>query len=214
MKTLINKTKMFATLLMVFLTLGACKTEPTKAVTCETATIVDLPEVTIVSITQEEHMSPHCKVAGVIGNGIKFELLLPHDWNGKFVMGGGGGYAGSVINTALAYGVVQKGYATVGTDTGHEGHPLSGSWALNNPEAIVNFGHLAVHRTAITAKAIIKEYYKKEINYSYFFGCSRGGGQALMEAQRYPDDFDGIVSGAPAYDWVNGIGAGMVHNQR
>ncbi|MDT0553032.1 tannase/feruloyl esterase family alpha/beta hydrolase [Urechidicola vernalis] len=214
MKTLIKKTKILAILLMVFLSLGACKTKPTKTVTCETATIVDLPEVTIVSVTQETGMAPHCKIAGIIGTDIKFELLLPHDWNGKFVMGGGGGYVGSVINTALAYGVLQKGYATVGTDTGHEGHPLSGSWALNNPEAIVNFGHLGVHRTTVTAKAIIEAYYEQEIDYSYFFGCSRGGGQALMEAQRYPDDFDGIVSGAPAYDWVNGIGAGMVHNQR
>ena len=145
MKTLNNKTKMFAVLLLVFLTLGACKTEQTEPITCETAAIADLPEVTIVSLTQETDMAPHCKVTGIIGKDIKFELLLPHDWNGKFVMGGGGGYVGSVINTALGYGVVQKGYATVGTDTGHEGHPLSGSWALNNPEAIVNFGHLAVH---------------------------------------------------------------------
>ena len=217
MKTPKNKIGISIVLLLVFLVMVAFSTKKTKStekVTCETATIIDLPEVTIVSVTQETDMAPHCKVKGIIGKDINFELLLPHDWNGKFVMGGGGGYVGSVINTALGYGVVQKGYATVGTDTGHEGHPLSGSWALNNPEAIVNFGHLAVHRTAVTAKAIIEEYYKQDISYSYFFGCSRGGGQALMEAQRYPDDFDGIVSGAPAYDWVNGIGAGMVHNQR
>ena len=217
MKTPKNKIAISIVLLLVFVLMVAFSTKKTKStekVTCETATIIDLPEVTIVSVTQETDMAPHCKVTGIIGKDINFELLLPHDWNGKFVMGGGGGYVGSIINTALSYGVVQKGYATVGTDTGHEGHPLSGSWALNNPEAIVNFGHLAVHRTAVTAKAIIKEYYKEDISYSYFFGCSRGGGQALMEAQRYPDDFDGIVSGAPAYDWVNGIGAGMVHNQR
>lgn len=212
-----SKTKKPAVLIILFITLlflGACKTETKQVVTCEEASVPNFPDVTITSITQETAMAPHCKVEGVIGNGIKFELLLPHDWNGKFVMGGGGGYVGSVINTALGYGVVQKGYATVGTDTGHKGHPLDGSWALNNPEAIVNFGHLAVHRTAITAKAIIKAYYNQDISYSYFFGCSRGGGQALMEAQRYPEDFDGIVSGAPAYDWVNGIGAVMTHNMK
>lgn len=176
--------------------------------------IPNLPDVTIISITDETAMAPHKKVTGVINNNINFELLLPRDWNGKFVFGGGGGFVGSVINTALGYGVVQKGYATVGTDTGHEGHPADASWALNDLEAIVNFGHLAVHRTTVTAKAIIEAYYQKEIDYSYFFGCSRGGGQALMEAQRYPDDFDGIVSGAPAYNWTDGIGAGMTHNQQ
>lgn len=176
--------------------------------------IPNLPDVTIISISEETAMAPHKKVTGVIHNNINFELLLPHDWNGKFVFGGGGGFVGSVVNTALGYGVVEKGYATVGTDTGHKGHPIDGSWALNDMEAIVNFGHHAVHRTTVTAKAIIEAYYQKEINYSYFFGCSRGGGQALMEAQRYPDDFDGIVSGAPAYNWTDGLGGGMTHNQQ
>ena len=74
-------------------------------------------------------------------------------------------------------------------------------------ERIVNFGHLAVHRTTVTAKFLIENYYNQKITESYFVGCSRGGGQALMEAQRYPDDFDGIVAGAPAYNWTNGIGA-------
>ena len=176
--------------------------------------IPDLPDVTITSITEETVYAPHTKVAGVIGKTIKFELLLPEDWNGKFVMGGGGGFAGSVINFALTYGAVEKGYATVGTDTGHQGNPLDGSWALNDMEAIANFGHLAVHRTAVTAKAMITHYYQKEISHSYFFGCSRGGGQALMEAQRYPEDFDGIVAGAPAYNWTHGMGAVMVHNMK
>jgi feruloyl esterase len=199
----------------VFLIHSACQLQKSdKALTCEDRSIPDLPNVTVTSVIQETEMAPHCKVAGIIGNDIKFELLLPHDWNGKFVMGGGGGFVGSVINTALGYGVLQKGYATVGTDTGHEGHPIDGSWAMNNPEAIVNFGHIAVHRTAETAKAITELYYGKEIEYSYFFGCSRGGGQAMMEAQRYPEDFDGIIAGAPAYNWTKGMGAGMIHNMK
>lgn len=144
----------------------------------------------------------HCKVDGVIGGKINFELLLPEDWNGKFVMGGGGGFVGSVMNTSLMFGSLQSGYATVGTDTGHQGHPVDASWALNDLEALVNFGHLAVHRTAVTAKALINAYYEQQISRSYFTGCSRGGGQAVMSALRYPEDFDAVVAGAYAVDWT------------
>jgi len=175
---------------------------------CNLESLPQLPDVTISSVTQETEGVPHCKVAGVIGPEIHFELLLPEEWNGKFVMGGGGGFVGSVVNVALSYGALQSGYATVGTDTGHQGHPLDASWALNNLERIVNFGHQAVHRTAVTAKALINAYYQQDITLNYFLGCSRGGGQALMEAQRYPEDFDGIVAGAPAYNWTMGLGAG------
>ncbi|MHC4204408.1 MAG: tannase/feruloyl esterase family alpha/beta hydrolase [Planctomycetota bacterium] len=173
---------------------------------CDVKSLPQLPDVTITSVTQETQPVPHCKVAGVIGPEIHFELLLPEKWNGKFVMGGGGGFVGSVMNTSLMFGSLQAGYATVGTDTGHQGHPLDASWAHNNLERLVNFGHQAVHRTAVTAKALIKAYYQQDIARSYFTGCSRGGGQALMEAQRYPEDFEGIVAGAPAYNWT-GLGA-------
>lgn len=111
-------------------------------------------------------------------------------------------------------GSLQAGYASVGTDTGHKGHPLEAGWALNNMERILNFGHQAVHRATVTAKALTKAYYQKDIARNYFFGCSRGGGQALMEAQRYPEDFDGIVSGAPAYNWTGQMGAAMTQNMR
>jgi feruloyl esterase len=143
----------------------------------------------------------------VIGTETNFELLLPDTWNGKFAMGGGGGFVGSVMNTSLTFGALEAGYASVGTDTGHQGHPLDASWALNNLERLVNFGHQAVHRTAVTAKALTEAYYQSEISRSYFTGCSRGGGQGLMEAQRYPEDFDGIVAGAPAYNWAPGLAA-------
>ena len=176
--------------------------------------IPKLPGVTIASVTEELDFAPHEKVTGIIDNNIKFELLLPKNWNGKFVFGGGGGFVGSVVNTALTYGVIQNGYATVGTNTGHEGHPADGSWALNDLEAIVNFGHLSIHKTTVNSKAIIEAYYNQKISHSYFFGCSRGGGQALMEAQRYPMDFDGIVSGAPAYNWTNGLAGGFTYNQK
>jgi feruloyl esterase len=150
----------------------------------------------------------YLEVEGRIGGNIRFELLLPETWNGSFTMGGGGGFVGTVQNSAR--GSVNRGYATVGTDTGHQwqqGH-MAG-WAYNNLEAQLNFGYLAVHRTAEVAKAIVRAYYGKEPAYSYFLGCSRGGGQAMMEAQRYPNDFDGIVAGAPAFNWT-GFAATMV----
>ena len=178
---------------------------------CNLESLPKLPDVTITSVTTKTEPAPHCKVAGVIGPEIRFELLLPDKWNGKFAMGGGGGFVGQVINTAaLLYGAVQSGYATVGTDTGHQGHPMDGGWALNNMERIVNFGHQAVHRTAVTAKALTKGYYQKDIDRSYFTGCSTGGRQALMEAQRYPEDFDGIVSGAPPSNYAAIAAAAMV----
>jgi feruloyl esterase len=182
---------------------------------CKLESLPQLPDVTITSVTQETHPAPHCKIAGVIGPEIHFELLLPEKWNGKFVFGGGGGYVGSVVNVAESlYGAVQSGYATVGTDTGHQAHSLDASWALNNMERIVNFGHQAVHRTTVTAKALIKAYYQQDIARNYFIGCSRGGGQAMMAAQSYPEDFEGIVAGAPAYNWTGQLGAGMVQVQQ
>jgi feruloyl esterase len=169
---------------------------------CSILSMRDLPDVRLASATAEAAPVPHCKVVGVIGTETHFELLLPDSWNGKFVMGGGGGFVGSVMNSSLMFGSLQAGYATVGTDAGHQGHPLDASWALNNLERLVSFGHQAVHRTAVTAKALITDYYDQEISRSYFTGCSRGGGQGFMEAQRYPDDFDGIVAGSPAFNWT------------
>ncbi|MGV8878647.1 MAG: tannase/feruloyl esterase family alpha/beta hydrolase [Sphingobacteriaceae bacterium] len=172
---------------------------------------IRLPDVRISKVEQIREPVRYCKVTGVIGKEINFELLLPNSWNSRFAMGGGGGFVGSVQNSASSS--VIAGYATVGTDTGHEGADIKADWALNNMERQVNFGHLAVHRTAVTAKEIIRQYYRSEISYSYFLGCSRGGGQAMMEAQRYPEDFDGIVAGAPAFSWP-AIGAKFIQNSQ
>ncbi len=171
-----------------------------------------LPDVALESVTsvspdlqKNPHALAYMRVTGVIGGNIRFELLLPDAWNGRFVMGGGGGFVGSVQNSARDS--VNRGYATVGTDTGHEWKPnYTAGWAFDNLEAQLNFGYLAVHRTAEVAKALIRSYYGAEASHSYFSGCSRGGGQAMMEAQRYPADFDGIVAGAPAFNWT-GIAA-------
>jgi hypothetical protein len=174
-----------------------------------------LPDVAVESattVTADRQKNPsaatYVEVKGLIGGTIRFELLLPESWNGGFVMGGGGGFVGSVQNAARDS--VNRGFATVGTDTGHEWQPgYMAGWAFDNVEAQLNFGYLAVHRTAAVAKAMIRAYYGKEVAHSYFVGCSRGGGQAMMEAQRYPKDFDGIVAGAPAFNWT-GFAATMV----
>ena len=149
----------------------------------------------------------HCAVEGSVGREIRFRVLMPDRWNGKFMMGGGGGFVGGIDNQAI--GSINAGYATVGTDTGHRGVVTSARWALNDLERQLNFGHVGVHRVAETAKAIIRHYYNVPIERAYFNGCSNGGRQALMEAQRYPDDFDGIIAGAPAADFT-GIGAQFI----
>ena len=197
MKNIIPLTIFIAAVLLVSFSALA---EASKS--CSEQSLRALPDVRITSVTVEAAPAPHCKVAGIIGTETHFELLLPENWNGKFVMGGGGGFVGSVQNTSLMFGSLQKGYATVGTDTGHAGHPASAKWAYNNLERLVSFGHQAVHRTAVTAKALITDYFGRDISRSYFTGCSRGGGHGFMEAQRYPEDFDGIVAGSPAYDWT------------
>jgi feruloyl esterase len=151
----------------------------------------------------------HCRVSGVIETEIRFTALLPDEWNGRFFAGGGGGFGGAVENAAQTSANI--GYATIGTDTGHQGDGTNASWALGRPDRVLNWGHRAVHRTAEVGKAIVKAYYGRDPQYSYFFGCSNGGRQALMEAQRYPADFDGIVACAPALDLTN-IAAAFVRN--
>jgi feruloyl esterase len=186
---------------------------------CAAMTALRLPDVLItqaVAVAADDKPDAkvkvaHCKVAGVIGKEIRFALLLPDEWNRRLFMGGGGGFVGQVQNQAAES--VNSGFATVGTDTGHQGTGLQAGWALLDMERQLNFGHLAVHRTAEVAKAIVRAYYDSELTRSYFFGCSRGGGQALMEAQRYPGDFDGIVAAAPALDWP-GIAAAFVKNSQ
>src|SRR5438105_3053463 len=201
--------------LMIICAVASGGAETTNHIGVEELRKLRLPDVLLESVTpvipeaqKRPNAAPHLEVKGVIGEHIRFELLLPDTWNGRFVMGGGGGFVGTIQNSARDS--VNKGYATVGTDTGHQSQTgyLAG-WALDNLEAKVNFGYLAVHRTAEVAKALIRSYYRGEATYCYFVGCSRGGGQAMMEAQRYPKDFDGIVAGAPAFHWT-GTAATMI----
>jgi hypothetical protein len=144
-----------------------------------------------------------CRVQGVIkpsaDSDINFEVWLPsaNSWNGRYGAIGNGGFAGSLILPSMASRVAE-GYAVSGTDTGHTGGSLDAGWALGHPEKIADFGWRAIHETAEASKSVIGAYYGKAANKSYFAGCSDGGREALMAAQRFPNDFDGIVAGAPA----------------
>ena len=176
---------------------------------CSALRSLSLPLTTISSAAWNAAtpaLPEHCRVQGVIGPGkIGFAVQLPSDWNGKLYHGGGGGYVGSIPDASAGLALH---YATAATDTGHTGDPralggaLDGTWALNNPQGVVDFGYRAVHLTTTTAKAIAAAYYGRGPRRSYFVGCSRGGGQGLMEAQRFPEDFDGLVVGAPAFHWT------------
>jgi feruloyl esterase len=145
----------------------------------------------------------HCDVRGVIAPEARFAVKLPTDWNKRFYMVGGGGFAGNLSLPQMNPGL-QKGYATATTDTGHDAQkePL-GTFAERRPDnphadrKKLDYAYLAVHHTAVLAKQIIKTYYGSAPQYSYWVGCSTGGRQGLIEAQRYPEDFDGYVIGAP-----------------
>jgi len=186
---------------------GQADSDSSPCIACEQLKELSLPDLTI--LEAKETAEGHCRVLGRISKEINFELLLPKSWNHRFLMGGGGGFVGTITNQ-FRY-CVDAGFATVGTDTGHEGPVHLASWALNNMERELNFGRLAVHRTATISKAIIKVYYFSDPIYSYFLGASRGGGQAMVEAQFYPEDFDGIVAFAPAISWPE-FGAKFVQN--
>jgi hypothetical protein len=143
-----------------------------------------------------------CRVDGIAkptsDSEIKFEVWLPAlGWNGKFEQVGNGGLAGIIPLAAMAEPLL-RGYATAGTDDGHASSVTDGAWAIGHPEKVIDFGYRAVHETSIQAKAIIRAFYGKDPAQSYFVGCSDGGREALMEAQRFPADFHGIVAGAPA----------------
>jgi feruloyl esterase len=127
---------------------------------------------------------------------IEVEVWLPIDgWNGKFQAVGNGGWAGVISYTALA-DAVGRGYAAASTDTGHTGN--NALFAIDHPDKLIDYAYRAVHEMTVKSKAIVSALYGQPARLSYWNGCSTGGRQGLMEAQKYPDDFDGIVAGAPA----------------
>jgi feruloyl esterase len=147
-----------------------------------------------------------CRVAGRVApvpdSSIGFEVWLPlSDWNGKLVGVGNGGYSGEIWWPSMA-APLAAGYIVAATDTGHEGSAIDARFALGHPERVVDFGYRAVHQLVVKAKAIAVAFYGRPPRHAYWTGCSMGGRQGLVAAQRFPEDFDGIVAGAPANDLI------------
>jgi feruloyl esterase len=141
----------------------------------------------------------YCRVNAILkpsaDSVIEMEAWMPAEWNGKFQFVGGGGWAGNISFPAMA-SAVQEGYATASTDTGHKGG--NALFGIGHPEKVVDFAYRAVHESTVQAKALIAKFYDRGPRLSYWNGCSTGGRQGLMEAQKYPEDFDAIIAGAPA----------------
>jgi len=145
-----------------------------------------------------------CRVAATLtptpDSDIKVEVWMPASgWNGKFRGVGNGGFAGFINYRGLA-SAVSQGYAVASTDTGHSTE--GAEWALGHPEKVIDYGYRAVHEMTLDAKTIVNAFYGESPKRSYFASCSNGGRQALMEAQRFPEDYDGIIAGAPANAWA------------
>ena len=156
---------------------------------------------------------PFCRVEGysapTADSHIGFEVWLPQpaNWNEKLLAVGNPGFIGGIARGALA-GIVKNGYVATSTDTGHTDDGYD--WANGHPEKLVDWGHRAVHETAVAAKQLIRSYYGKLPRYAYWNSCHNGGNQGLNEAQRYPEDFNGIVAGDPAY-YVSRLQAGSLY---
>ena len=225
-------------LLLVRFTAGAllltASIEPALArPTCADLMDLDLPHTTITSAaivpegpipqpaifgnTDPAVAPERCEVRAITrptkDSEIRMEVWLPvSGWNGKYLQMGNGGWAGSINRTGLI-GPLKRGYAVAATDDGHVSQMPGASWAIGHPEKLIDFGYRAVHETSVQAKAILRAFFGRELAFSYFNGCSDGGREALMEAQRYPEDFVGIIAGAPANNWSH-LFTGFVWNER
>jgi feruloyl esterase len=183
------------------------------AATCESLTALALPNTTVTSAQStnsagsavgSQVLPAFCRVAATIrptsDSDIRIEVWLPLEgWNGNLLANGNGGWSGSINPQALGAGLM-RGYASAMSDLGHEGS--SASFALGHPEKLVDYGYRAAHEMVVAAKAIIAGYYGHGPKFSYWSGCSAGGRSALMEAQRFPADFDGIIAGDPGLNWT------------
>jgi feruloyl esterase len=179
---------------------------------CEALAGLKLPQVAItqaVTIAAHAPLPAYCKILGsahpTSDSDIRFEVAIPEEgaWNGRYLQVGNGGFAGVIPEAGILSGLAQ-GYAVAGTDDGHQDtNNTDASWALGHPEKQIDFGYRALKETTDAAKAIIQTYRGSAPRFSYFQGCSDGGREALMEAQRYPKDFDGIIAGDPANNWIH-----------
>ena len=145
-----------------------------------------------------------CRVAATLrpsaGSDIKIEVWLPMQWNGKFQAVGNGAWAGVIPYSSMGFALVD-GYATAGTDTGHVGN--NAAFAIGHPEKLIDLGYRSVHEMTAQAKSLINSFYGRAQQFSIWNGCSQGGRQGITAAVRYPADFDGVIAGAPAVNWMN-----------
>jgi hypothetical protein len=202
---------------------------PLAAATCESLATLALPDttITLAQVVQAgaftlpaaygpldfKNVPAFCRVTAHVkpskDSDIRIEVWMPTSgWNGQYRGVGNGVLAGYVAFDSLA-GLVRQGYAAASTDTGHQASPFDAAWALGHPEKVVDFGHRAIHEMTLKAKSIIRAFYGKDPRRSYFEGGSGGGHQALMEAQRYPEDYDGILAGCPPISETHHV-AGLV----
>ena len=193
---------------------GAAETESTPQARCAALRTIDFTRVTDATTqllkTEVAKLTPDspdaCMVEGYVTPNIGIRMALPlTGWNGRFFQGGCGGSCG---NARLSWcdEPITRGYACLSTDMGHTSGGLDWTWADNNLQAMADFGFRATHRATLAGKAIVEAYYHSAPKFSYFQGCSTGGRQAMVAAQNFPWDFDGIIAGAPAINWT---GAGM-----
>ena len=194
-----------------------------KSLALENTTIMVAEAVTsgTLSVTEQaplvQGLPPFCRVMGIMrptsDSQIRFEVWMPDkDWNGRFLGTGNGGFAGSIYYPQLA-GYLRRGFAAAGSDAGHQAEGTDASWAFGHPEKVKDFGWRAVHLMTERARQIISAYYGKDAQKSYFDACSDGGREALMEAERFPEDYDGILAGAPANAWSTLLAAGVADLQ-
>jgi feruloyl esterase len=178
----------------------------------------DIAQITAASMPADASAPAHCRVTGLLSPEIAFEVSLPAKWNGRFYMIGNGGHAGEAMDdpgrVAQRNQALQLGFAFAQTNTGHDARKEpGGTFVMSNPEKAIDYAWRAVHLTAKTTEDITKDYYGKRIEHSYWNSCSNGGRQGLIEAQRFPGDFDGIVAASP---WVDqtGFTIGAMWNEK
>jgi len=201
--------------LLVLLSNSAAAQSASDVAACEN--LLDLRNLTITRAGIRENQqdgSSYCYVRGIISPAIHFhaQLPLPGNWNGRFLQWGDGGKDGDLD---FADHRVAEGYAVTNSNMGHDnGVEPGASFAFNNRQAEIDFGYRAVHLTVAAGKRLVREYYGRAQDYAYFEGCSQGGRQGFMSAQRFPGDFDGIVAGAPAFNYQGRNAAGTWNLQR
>jgi hypothetical protein len=178
----------------------------------------DLLTITAIAMPAAAAVPAHCRVTGMLAPEIAFEVSLPDRWNGRFYMIGNGGHAGESLEDPMRVSqrnaALQAGFAFAQTNTGHDARKEPGaSFVMSNPAKAIDYAYRAVNLTAVTAKDITQAYYRQDIAHSYWNSCSNGGRQGLVEAERYPQDFDGILANSP---WVDqtGFTIGAMWNQR